>query len=202
MKIINYGHACFQIISKDFKLLFDPYQDDSVPGLKLPKIETDYVLISHDHHDHNAINLVNPKYENGLNYEVVEVPHDKENGALRGMNKIHIVEVEGLRIAHFGDIGVLPNDLSKLMNIDIALMPINGYYTIGANEALELFSKINAKCLIPMHFFDKNSEIGYFDGNQIDILLEQIDEANFIENDEYDFTENSKGIYVFKKARN
>ena len=37
MKIINYGHACFKVIADDVSVIFDPFQDDSVPGINLPK---------------------------------------------------------------------------------------------------------------------------------------------------------------------
>lgn len=201
MKIINYGHACFLVEYNGVKLLFDPYQDESVPGLKLNKIETNYCFISHDHHDHNALCFADIKEEIVPTYKVIEIPHDKADGKLRGMNKIHIVRMDDFVIAHFGDIGVLPSDLEPFKDIDIILLPINGYYTIGALEALELFNKIQAKVLIPMHFYDKNLKTGYEDGNQIDILIESSNNINFIENDEIELNKNHKGIYVFKKVR-
>ena len=33
MKVIWIGHACFKIESKGASILFDPYEDGSVPGL-------------------------------------------------------------------------------------------------------------------------------------------------------------------------
>lgn len=202
MKIINFGHACFEIVSGDFKLLFDPYQDNSVPGLKLPEIEVNNVLISHDHHDHNAENLIHINNKKRIDVEVVLVPHDKVNGKLRGMNKIHIVNIENTRLAHFGDLGIIPEKIDKLKNIDIALVPINGFYTIGAIEAISLYKKIGAKCIIPMHYYNKNLKNGYEDDDQIEKFLNEFENINFIDSDEFEFSAESKGAYVFKKVRN
>lgn len=201
MKIINYGHACFKIEGSDFNLIFDPYQKDSVPNLNLNKISANALFISHEHHDHNARELVEIINPYNVKYKIINTYHDKENGKLRGDNKITIVEVDGFKIAHFGDIGVLPSDYKDLMDIDIILVPINGYYTINALECLEIYKKTNAKILIPMHFFIKNQEIGYPDGNQIDILISNLDHVNYIENDEIEFNKNDRGVYIFKKAR-
>ena len=33
MKIIWYGHSCFEITGNDGTVIFDPYQEGSVPGL-------------------------------------------------------------------------------------------------------------------------------------------------------------------------
>ena len=201
MKIINYGHACFKIIGKDFNLLFDPYKDNSVLNLKLPKVDANALFISHEHHDHNGRENVNITNHIDVKFDVINCFHDKENGKVRGNNKIHIVEVDGFKIAHFGDIGDVNIDLKKLYDIDIALIPINGFYTIGAIEAIELCKKINAKIVIPMHFYDKNNKTGYEDGDQIDILCSEIVDVKEIENDEFEFRKGDKGYYVFKKAR-
>ena len=201
MKLINYGHACFKVIGKDITLLFDPYQDKYVPGLKLPEVDCNVLLISHLHDDHNADYLVRVHDAKEIEIEVVEVAHDKENGQLRGLNKIHIVNVDGIRIAHFGDIGTIDIDTSKLMGIDIALIPINGFYTIGAKEMLELIKKISPKCVIPMHYYVKEKNIGYPDGGQIDILTDLAKDIHYIECDEFEYC-NEQGIYVFKGVRN
>ena len=37
MKITYYGHSCFLVEEKDSRILFDPYEDGSVPGFTLPK---------------------------------------------------------------------------------------------------------------------------------------------------------------------
>ena len=58
MKITWIGHACFKIESDGYTLIFDPYADGFVPGLKPLREKADMVLCSHEHGDHNAKKLV------------------------------------------------------------------------------------------------------------------------------------------------
>ena len=52
-----------------------------------------------------------------------------------------------------------------------------------------------------MHFFDKKFKTGYEDGNQIDVLLSNIDDVKFIDSDEFEFRKGDSGYFIFKKAR-
>ena len=61
-KITYLGHASFLIESKDYKIVLDPYKDNSVPNLRFPRgLVVDKVFCSHSHFDHNAIELVTIK---------------------------------------------------------------------------------------------------------------------------------------------
>ncbi len=173
MKMIYLGHSAFLFETSKGSFVIDPYQDDSVPGLTMKRVTADAVFTSHDHFDHNAVELVSLTGNKcDIDYEIVMVPHDKENGKKRGMNKIHIFNVDGYRIAHFGDIGCIPNKetLNKLMNLDIVLSPINGFFTISAEELHEVCEIIKPRITIPIHYYKKENNSGYPDGNQIDIF--------------------------------
>ena len=174
MKIINLGHASFKIENKKHAIVFDPYSPNSVPGLVfLSGFKADYVFSSHQHSDHNAIELVKKvKPVEDINYEIKIIPHDNKGGALRGMCHAVIIELDGYRIAHLGDIGdshCLDND-KDFQNLDIILCPINGFYTIGAEAAIELKKRLNARIIIPMHYEIKENHSGYPDKGQIDIF--------------------------------
>ena len=43
------GHACFTFDTDEGVVVFDPYQRDYVPGLRLPELAGDTVLCSHGH---------------------------------------------------------------------------------------------------------------------------------------------------------
>ena len=113
MKITNLGHASFKIDGEQFSIIFDPYQDGSVPGLTFPRnLKADHVFISHQHADHNAIELVDIVERNKtIKYKEISIPHDKENGSLRGLCKAYVVEVDGYKIGHLGDIGDISSPL-------------------------------------------------------------------------------------------
>lgn len=179
MLIINHGHACFEVIGDGKSIIFDPYKDGSVPGLKIHDVLTaNMVHCSHQHYDHNAIEKVKIFLpESPIQTKDVVLPHDKENGAKRGLSNAKIVYFSDYSLCHMGDIGDPKAVLEKeeLKNIDVVLCPINGFYTISAIEAIELQKKMGWKLLIPMHYEIKEEGIGYPDGGQIDIFMKNIE---------------------------
>ena len=185
MKIINYGHSCIKVISDGVSVIFDPYRDNSVPGLNLPDdLESDYVFCSHNHDDHNATNKVKlTGNKPPLKMKEVVLNHDPQGGRLRGKTIARILYFSDYSICHLGDCGdvneLLENE--EIDNIDIVLCPINGFYTIGALDALRLKRNKNWKLLIPMHYQIKTPEMstGYPDGGQINIFIKSVDRFAF-----------------------
>lgn len=168
MHIIWHGQSCFQIQalrqkSEQVTLAIDPF--DGAIGLRAPSFNADILLVSHDHHDHNnkkAIRGAPFLIDGPGEYEVKDVFiqgissfHDDVQGAKRGQNTIYTIEVEGLRVCHLGDLGqkeLTPNQLEKIGDIDILMVPIGGGYTISAKEAAEAISQIEPRIVIPMHY--------------------------------------------------
>ena len=168
MQIIWHGQSCFQIISSRGKnnhvnIVIDPYSEDI--GLKVPKLEADILLVSHGHHDHNNVKAVggNPFLVSGPGeYEIKEVfiqgiPafHDSSSGKERGTNTIYTIEAEELRLCHLGDLGqkeLTPEQIDKIGQVDILMIPVGGVYTISAKEAVKIMSQIEPNIIIPMHY--------------------------------------------------
>ncbi len=177
MKIINYGHACFKVIDDDFSIIFDPYRDDSVPGMTLPNdLKANFVFCSHDHYDHDAFDKVKIEQINKeLNIQEFVIPHDKDGGKKRGMNVARVIRFSDYSICHLGDIGDPKSilNIEGMKNIDVVLCPINGYFTIGALEAIKLQKEMGWKLLIPMHYHIASDNSGYPDGEQIEIFLKK-----------------------------
>lgn len=186
VKITNLGHACFKFSNEKVSIIIDPY--NGISGLKMPVTETNYVFCSHDHFDHNAVENVRLiPTEEKIEIHTIEVPHDHHNGAKRGMNLIHIFNLSEFKIAHFGDIGCIPQEdvLNQLKELDIVLLPINGFYTISALEAKEIIDLIKPKLVIPMHYYRKENNLGLKDDGQIEIFknlieYEEIDENSIL----------------------
>jgi len=169
MHIIWYGQSCFQISSSQGKnnhvsIIIDPLGGDI--GLKLPrKLEADIVLISHDHFDHNNIKAVSGsplvikgpgEYDaRGVFIQGISGYHDNSQGAERGNVTIYIIEAEGLRICHLGDLGqkeLSSDQLEKIGEVDILMIPVGGVYTIDADEAIKIMAQVEPKITIPMHY--------------------------------------------------
>ena len=155
--IISYGHACFKVICGSDSVLFDPYADDSVPGLKLPaSISASKVYCSHGHSDHNARSLITETdpLSDPFHAVFLSVPHDDAEGTKRGFSDITILDAWGTKIVHFGDIGRLPEDdeYEKLKGADIVMIPVGGFYTIDARQAAAIVRRLHPKLTILMHY--------------------------------------------------
>lgn len=65
----------------------------------------------------------------------------------------YIFNLNGKKIYHAGDTDFI-NEMKSLkkLNLDIAMLPIGGTYTMGAEEASKAANEISAKITIPMHY--------------------------------------------------
>lgn len=168
MQIIWHGQSCFQIASSQGKnsqvnIIIDPF--DETIGLRVPKLEADILLITHSHHDHNNVKAVlgSPVLISGPGeYEIKEVFvqgisafHDSSSGKERGQNTIYTIEAEGIRLCHLGDFGqkeLTSEQIEKIGEVNILMVPIGGIYTISAKEAARIMSQIEPSIIIPMHY--------------------------------------------------
>lgn len=204
VKLVYLGHSAFLIQDDKVSFVIDPYEDGSVPGLRLTRVQANYSFSSHDHHDHNALHLVDIIPTNArVDYQTMVVPHDHHCGEHRGLNKMHLFNMSGLRILHTGDLGCIPGKdvLKKIENVDVLLAPINGFYTISAGELHEIMQIVKPRLTIPMHYYRRQDNSGYPDGNQIDILkklvlhYKEVNEPTVVLDDE---TLNS-GVIILNK---
>lgn len=160
MLITYIGHSAFRIEKDGYRIIIDPYKSGMIPGLDDIDEEAELVIKSHDHDDHNAVENVHLTEGAECPFEItsIETYHDECHGAKRGKNRITIISDGNTRLAHFGDLGcdiereLEEGELSKLRNLDVALIPIGGKYTIDGAGAVALMNAIEPKMVIPMHF--------------------------------------------------
>ncbi len=164
MKIRWIGHSCFLITGSDgVKILTDPF-DESVP-YPFPQEPVDIVTVSHDHFDHAAVGRVqgNPEVVRGVGEHTAKgiafrgIPsfHDTEGGRKRGRNTIFKFALDGIALAHCGDLGhvITAEQQRPLEDVQVILIPVGGFYTIGPKEAMETIRLLpNLRIIIPMHF--------------------------------------------------
>ena len=166
MKLKWLGHSCFELTLPGGVIVTDPY-DDTV-GYPSLKVKADAVLSSHGHFDHNYFEAVSgdpvilntPGVHEACGAKITAVPsfHDEARGAKRGDNLIHVIEADGLRLAHLGDLGHLPEtDAQKeaLSNLDVMLIPIGGFFTIDTPAAVEIIETYKPRCAVAMHFANR-----------------------------------------------
>ena len=70
----------------------------------------------------------------------------------------YIFELNGKKIYHAGDTDFIPEMKSlKTLQLDVAMLPIGGHYTMDFAEAAEAANAIAAKITVPMHYRRLNS---------------------------------------------
>jgi L-ascorbate metabolism protein UlaG (beta-lactamase superfamily) len=76
-------------------------------------------------------------------------------GTIRDGNSIFVFETADLCIAHLGHLHhtLTPEHLRQLGRIDVALVPVDGSYTLDIDGMMEVLAQLSPRLVIPMHFF-------------------------------------------------
>ncbi len=216
MRIQYLGHACFRLISDGFghTIITDPYSEQIV-GEQMPELSADLVTVSHKHADHDYVQGVkgDPAVidcEIVGNYDDVSISsiktyHDAEQGKKRGENLVFLFKIDGITVAHLGDLGEINKELvEKLKDVDVLLIPVGGNYTIDSLQAKWYVDEIQPKIAIPMHYKRGTVKIDVappedfydlFDFSQVHFLSDTATIFDFEGYDEYAPTK----IYVMEK---
>jgi len=165
IEITHIAHSCFLIDNGEEKLIIDPYDPKTV-GYDPVEETVNYILISHDHSDHNYTKDIK-LLDNVSSFKVkkVESFHDDSQGSIKGKNTIHVIDTKGIRICHLGDLGHLLTDkqLPYMQDVDVLLIPVGGFYTIDYKKAVEVIKQINPITVIPMHYRVNNTQMNVID---------------------------------------
>jgi L-ascorbate metabolism protein UlaG (beta-lactamase superfamily) len=166
-----FGQSTFVLkTSTGLNSLLDPA--GSGTGYNIPmQSGIDLVTVSHEHSDHNAVSLADgspivlhglagndwakiDQTVKGVRVRTVGVYHDDTLGSQRGKNAIFVFDVDGLRLAHLGDLGhtLLPEQIKEIGPVDVILIPVGGFYTVDGKAATEVVNQLNPKIVIPMHY--------------------------------------------------
>jgi len=216
-----HGQSFFSVTStKGTVFVFDPH---AIPEYgRLQGVKPDIIMVSHNHNDHTQVGIFDnvkekgdkaPKIIRGLtqgedgretwnivdenfkDLHIISVGayHDELKGMKHGLTALFIVEVDGWRICHLGDLGhdLSPKLLKAIGPVDAVMVPCGGIYGLNGNEARRVVDQLKPKHYIfPMHI-----------GNaRYDDLL-PVDE--FIDDSPYPCAIVRAGMLVFSKdARN
>ena len=125
-----HGQSFFEIVSPaGTRIVIDPH---AIEAYGRKEVEADLILLSHLHSDHTQVGVVtnaakarilpglkevktengrrddwNPIDETFRDVKVRAVPtyHDTREGLERGKNTVFVLDIDGLRIVHLGDLG-------------------------------------------------------------------------------------------------
>jgi L-ascorbate metabolism protein UlaG (beta-lactamase superfamily) len=169
-----YGQAAFHLEASDATVFIDPFADVSPLASRgiqfeypaIDGVSADLVLVTHEHLDHNGVEVVcgNPavlrstagRLESPIG-EVVAIAseHDQAAGTERGPNTIFSFELDGVRVAHFGDFGqsaLREEQAAAVGSPDLLFLPIGGGPTIGAEQAVQIVERLQPRWVVPMHY--------------------------------------------------
>jgi len=163
MKISWVGHACFLVDAEEARILTDPFGED-VP-YTFREVPVDIVTVSHGHFDHNAEHRVPGDHAlieatgvldvRGVSIRGIPSSHGVSQETDAHDNIIYTYDLEGLVVAHLGDLGVPldPGQLAQLEAVEILLCPVGGTYTIDAAQAATICKQLpRLRLVVPMHF--------------------------------------------------
>ncbi len=171
------GHASFRIAGTESVTYIDPWKLDSAPH------DADLVIVSHSHYDHfspddiekvanrdtaiiaphdivaklriasavtpgNNVTFKDVTVEAIAAYNVDKAFHPQSNQWI-GV----ILTVDAKRVYYAGDTDFIP-EMAKLQDVDVALLPVGGIYTLNATEAAEACKAIGCKSAVPYHWGD------------------------------------------------
>ena len=158
------GHAKFVLeTAEGFRIVIDPF--DASVGYPVAPLKADAVLVSHHHHDHDAVDTVQGwtvtvdtpgerTLAPGVKVTALEAYHDGAQGAMRGKTLLFRIEADGLSAVHLGDLGHLPD--AKLCEAigqpDVLMIPVGGHFTIDAAQAAEVCRMLAPRVILPMHY--------------------------------------------------
>jgi L-ascorbate metabolism protein UlaG (beta-lactamase superfamily) len=172
-----FGHASFKISSGSDVIYIDPWKLKNAPH------DATIVLVSHSHGDHYSAEdiekvsgmstkfiaaedvirergkgqILKPGQSIDINdikitgvpaYNITKRFHPRSNNWLG-----FVIEIAGKRIYYAGDTDAT-DEMKALKNIDLALLPAGGTYTMNASEAADATKQFKPKQAIPYHWGD------------------------------------------------
>jgi len=190
MRVTWLGHASFLIESGGNALVTDPF--DKI-GLPFPSVKADVVTSSHSHFDHSAASLVGgdpqvfsdaDQFEAGpFKITGISTFHDESGGSMRGENTVYVIEAEGLRVCHLGDLGhtLAADQAAALGKVDILMIPVGGTYTIDARAAARVVKLLQPSVVLPMHFKIPGLSLPIAEVSEFTRLQENVRKADSLE---------------------
>ncbi len=178
MKIKYLSHSGFLIDD----LVIDPFlTGNELAPVKPGDIKCNIVCVTHDHRDHigDAFEIARKNKATVVAIHEIAVDAEKKKLKTEGMNiggtveaggwsikmvqAVHsswfgspcgfILEKEDKKVYHAGDTALFTSmSLLEAEDIDVALLPIGGRYTMDTSDALVALSLIKPKLVIPMHY--------------------------------------------------
>src|SRR5204863_8452497 len=117
-------------------------------------------------------NPVDEKFKD-VRLQTVGTYHDEMSGLQRGKNGVWVLDIDGIRVVHLGDLGHSLNktQLKRLGSVDVLMIPVGGVYTLNGITAMKVVEQIKPKrYILPMHY----GNIVYMDLLPLSYFLDEV----------------------------
>ena len=173
MDIRWYGHASFKL-SPDSgpSVITDPFKAELVGYAPIPDSADIVVRSSDDDEGHCREDLVpgehalvealeiaksgKPKTVEGVEFTAIEAMEYEKHfeHEIPGQNAMYRFELDGIKIAHMGDVGnrLTPAQLAFYEDVDVLLALTGSILTIKMPDLMEMIHKTSPKIVVPMHY--------------------------------------------------
>lgn len=200
MKLTWLGHACFLLEQDGYTILLDPYA--GVEGYPPLRAAAHRVLCSHQHFDHNAVELVEkrPPRESPFAIREIAAFHDDRGGAVRGENTVRVFSAGGVTAAHLGDLGhqLSQEQAAAIGPVDLVMIPVGGTYTVDAAGAKQVCETLMPRWIVPMHYRHTPYGLPNVDGVENFLTLWRPEQVHRLEGSVLELPLPESGVWVPK----
>jgi L-ascorbate metabolism protein UlaG (beta-lactamase superfamily) len=222
MRVDWHGQSAFTLDGEAATVFIDPWGDMSAaaangitwdyPAIVSPDA-TDLLIVTHEHADHNGVEVITGEptlvrstagtHDSPVgNVVAIASEHDDVAGTERGPNTIVVFDLDGIRVAHFGDFGqpaLRPEQRAHLDGIDLLFLPVGGGPTIGGATAAGIALELGAAWVVPMHY--KTAKINFLETEESFVAAmpaaQRLDSSSF---DTADLTKGSEPTAIVLAA--
>ncbi len=183
VQITWHGQSFFEIrSSQGTNIVIDPHAIEAYG--RVQGVKADIVLVSHFHNDHTQIGVIENVNEKTLqdksvvlitglkpggkrpDWNLVDerikdvrirsvgVYHDDVEGMKDGKTAVFIIDMDGWKIVHLGDLGhdLSPEQIKRIGPVDVLMIPVGGIYTLNGSQAKRVVKQLKPKeYIFPMH---------------------------------------------------
>lgn len=168
MKIKWFAHASVLFEGSGVRIITDPYTPAVLGFVPITDPADIVIRSSADDDGHNHAEMIT-----GSPIVVTATELEPEGETVRGIhitpihsqeslihkekprdNAMYLFELDGIRIAHLGDIGnrITDDQLALLAGTDVLIAPAGGPPTIDLSDLADAVRTINPRIMIPVHF--------------------------------------------------
>ncbi len=172
---------------REVTILTDPFEGAGW-GSATVATTANVVTISNDHPHHAGVSGIEGKprvlrgpgeYEIGgaLIWGVRTVQRRADgNGHRSPKNTAFVIQLEELTVCHLGDLSDAPlsaEELSRIKDADVLLVPVGGNCTINATQAAAVVAQVEPKLIVPMHYATEETR-GFLPLDDIDRFCKEL----------------------------